>query len=290
MTWVSIFLIHPDIPTRVGVAIVGDSPVVFSFDPVRLTMTGIRIPRDVSADVTRGYGTYPISSVWKLDNIDKRRGKVYMETLEETLGVSIRFYIEPRKNNGTSDMGQEIGNALSFPTFFGSLVDKNRSNIPPWLFFTISRAYQRMAPSDVIFFDLSDSSVFVTSMLADGSEGTMIDPGKLGILLGTHVEDTQIRKENLRITVYNSTESPGLAQKATRILERLGLHVSSIANRDDVHPSQCILQGSKSNLTSKTTKALQWLYGCTLEEDEDASQSDIMFILGTDFEKRFLPS
>ena len=289
VTWISIFVIHPNIPTRVGVAIIGDPTIVFSYDPQRSSIIGIRIPSDVYVDVTRGYGTYPLSSVWKLDTIDKRQGVVYTETLEEAIGIPIRFYIESPRKTEETDLREDIGNALSLSSFLRTIVDKRKTTIPPWLFIQMNRALRSMPPSDMVFFDLTYQGVFEDSMLADGTPVKKIDPGSLTFLLGTHAEDAQIRKENLRIAVFNTTASSGLAQKVTRIMEGLGFHVGSIANDETIQPSACIIKSNKDIQQTNSVQTLRWLYGCAVEDEVQDSQSDVSFIIGTDFEKRFFP-
>lgn len=289
-TMVSVFFIHPPVPTRVGVAVVGNPTVVFSYDPFRQAVTAVGIPPDVSVDLTRGYGTYPLSSVWKLDGIDKRKGLVYTETLEEAVGFPVRFFIHPLiEGSGSETILTRIRNALSLSSCIRAFLQKKRTNIPPWLLVKMSRAIYAMNPTDMTFFDLAAGQVFATETQPDGTQIKKIDGGKLSLLLGTHAEDGRIRKENLRISVFNTTQSSGLAQKMTRVIETLGLHVSSIANDESVQQPQCIIRAGKETKESVTVKTLLWLYGCAVEEEATESQYDAAFIIGTDFEKRFFP-
>ncbi|KKS87990.1 MAG: hypothetical protein UW37_C0004G0005 [Candidatus Gottesmanbacteria bacterium GW2011_GWA2_44_17] len=285
----SIFFIHSSVPGRIGVAVVGEPTVVFSYDPMRPSITAVSIPSDVYVDVTRGYGAYPLSSVWKLDRIDKRRGVIFTETLEEAIGIPVRFFVEPSKQIGASEtLRNHIGNALSFSSFLRTLVDKKRTNIHPWLFMKISRAFQSMNPTEISFFDLKNQAVFIDGTLADGTSVKKIDTGKLALLFGTLAEDAQIRKENLRIAVYNTTRTPGLAQKVSRVIESSGFHVSSIDNDETVKTSQCILRGKREVLQTVTVKTLVWLYGCFIQEEMTDSRSDVTLLIGTDFEKRYV--
>jgi hypothetical protein len=290
VTCLSIYFIHERIPTRVGVVIVGDPTIVFSYDQIRNSITALSVPSDVYVDVVRGYGSYPISSVWKLDSLDKRRGVVLTETVEEAIGIPIRFFINPVSRGGSTDsIDVQIKNALSFFSCIRVLFQKNQTNISPGMFFELSRAVRGMGPTDMTFIDLSNQAVFWDSALADGTSVKKIDSGKLALILGTHAEDPQIRKENLRIAVFNSTKSSGLAQTISRIMEGVGFHVSSIANIDNMEPSACIIRGKKEIFKTNTVQTLQWLYGCTFQEDAQDSQSDVTLIIGTDFEKRFFP-
>lgn len=290
VTFFSIFFIHPSVPSRIGVAIVGSPTIVFSYDPIRQDMTAVRIPADVYTDVTRGYGTYPLSSIWKLDSIDKRRGMVFTETMEETTGIPIRYFLDTGNRGISPDtIESQLKSALSIPSCIRILLDRKRTNMPPWLLLEISHAFGSMNPTDMTFIDLVNEPVFISETLADGTMVKKIDAGKLSLLIGTHAEDAQIRKENLRIAVFNSTNSPGLAQKVTRILETTGFHVSSIANNESIRPDRCILRIGKVMNDTNTVKTLLWLYGCVIEEETTDTQADVTFIIGTDIEKRFFP-
>ena len=273
-----VFFIHPSIPTRIGVVIAGNPTIVYSYDQRRNIAVTLRIPSDVSVDAVRGYGTYPISSVWKLDQMDNRKGVLFEETLEEAIGIPIRFFIDPSDKNP---------NVFSFSSCIHMLIQK-RTNIAAWLLFTLSQAFSNMGPMDMMVFDLSNYPVFVENIQADGTTVRKIDTEKLRLLLGTHAEDAQIRKENLRITVSNTTESSGLAQKLARILEGTGFHVITLSNEENIRPTRCMIRSKQEMKESHTVKTLQWLYGCLFEETKEELPSDIHFIIGSEFEKRFL--
>lgn len=290
ITGMSIFVIYPSYPSRIGVAVVGEPTIVFSFDPVRKSVTAMSIPSDTYVDVTRGYGAYPISSVWKLDSIDKRHGTVYTETLEEALGIPVGYFIDSSdKKGGFGEALTQIQSSLSIPSCIRALIQKKRTNIPPGLLFKLSSVFRSISPTDMTLFDLENQSVFEDTILPDGTSVKKIDTGKLALLLGTHTEDAQIRKENLRIAVYNTTNSPGLAQKVARVMEQTGFHVVTIANDDQFRPTTCIVRGKREVHETNTVKTLLWLYGCLFEEENMESQSDVTLIIGTDFGKRFLP-
>jgi len=273
-----VYFIHPTIPTRIGVAIVGNPTIVFSYDQRRNIAISVSIPTDVSVDAVRGYGTYPISSVWKLDRMDRRKGVLFQESLEEAIGIPIRFFIDPPSNNS---------NVFSFASCIQLFIQR-RTNIPVWLLYTLFQALPSMGPTDMTEFDLTNSPVFIETTQADGTMVKKIDTEKLTLLLGTHAEDAQIRKENLRIAVSNTTESSGLAQKLARILEGTGFHVITLANEENVRPTRCVIRSKQELKESYTVKTLQWLYGCVFEEANEELSSDVHFIIGSEFENRFV--
>jgi len=284
-----VFFIHPAIPTRIGVVIVGNPTIVFSYDPRRNIAMAVGIPSDISVDAVRGYGTYPISSVWKLDRMDHRKGVLFEETLEDTIGIPIRFFID-RSNKKTEEgesIETQIQNTFSFPSSIQMFIQK-RTNIAPWLLFTLSQAMTQMGPTDMTVFDLANRPIFVESAQADGTTVKKIDTEKLTLLLGTHAEDAEIRKENLRIALSNTTESSGLAQKLARILEEAGFHVITLSNEEDVRPTRCVIRSKLEIEETHTVKTLQWLYGCLFEEAKEELQSDVHFIIGSEFKKRFV--
>jgi len=279
---------HESLPARVGVVIVSDPMVVCSFDLERNVLTAVRIPPDIAVDLTRGYGTYPVSSLWKLDRMDKRQGALLMETMEEALGIPLRYYREFSPVPPGVPIRDQLGRAFSFSSFFSTLFRKQQTNIPSWLYFAIRRGIGDMNPSNFRVFDLSESPVFFEETRADGSTVRKIDLGKWSLLLGTYAEDTLIRKENLRISIVNSTDTPGLAQKLTRVLETLGYHIRSIGNLENVKTDRCTIRGNGKIRETHTVKTLLSLYRCSFEADQEESQNDGTFIIGADFEKRYI--
>jgi hypothetical protein len=289
ITFISVFFFGPTIPTRIGIAIVGSPTVVLSYDPIRKSLLGVSIPPDVTVDVVRGYGMYPVSSVWKLDSLDKRGGVVFTETLEEAIGIPIHFYIDAPYQNPSTKIEDHIQRTLSMTSVLKMLLDKKRTNIPPAMIVDLMRSYQSMSPTDMVFFDLDTTSVFVDGALADGSNVKKIDSEKMALLLGTYAEDARIRREDLRVAVFNTTKTPGLAQKVARVMEKTGFHVVTIANNEKFQPTQCVVQAKKDFFKTVTVQTLVWLYGCSKGEETDMSSSDVTLILGTHFEKRFFP-
>lgn len=290
MTVLSMFLFGPSVPTRIGVAVVGDPVVIFSYDWVRRGLVIIKVPHDVSVDMVRGYGKYPVGSVFQLDELDKRDGRVFMETMEEAVGIPVRFYIHPTKSVPQDSSPLDIVlHAVSYPSLFWTTISPKRTNIPINIFFELTRAFPSLRPTEMKIFDLEALSVFTEVTLPDGSRVKEIDQGKLGYHLGTHGEDGQIRSENSRIAVLNTTKTPGLAQKAARVLEKTGFHVITIANSDQESPKQCIVRMKKDFLESVTVKTLVYLYHCQKEVETEVTQHDATLILGSDFEKRFYP-
>lgn len=285
-----ILFIHPRYPSRIGIAIVSNPTIVFSYDPARSILLALRVPSDVFLDVTRGYGMYPVSSLWKLDAMDNRDGMVYRETLEEAFGIPIRFYIRPLHEDigFETPIREQMSDVFSLSSCLHAFFS-HRTNMPLWFLLEMSQTVPNLRPTETVFFDLTHEAVFTNTIFPDGTSHKIIDSGRLSLLLGTHAEDAHIRKENLRIAVYNTTQSPGLAQKVARILEQAGFHVVTIANRDANHPAQCVIQGSQEVLKTHSVQTLHWLYGCLIEEQQDDSISDVTFLIGSDFEKRFLP-
>lgn len=286
-----IFFIHPSYPSRIGVAIVGDPTIVISYDSRQPGFIAIQIPSDVAVDAAYGYGTYPLASVWELDSMDKRRGKLYMKTLEDAIGIPIQYYIKPSKetfssHNSIEDYSMAV---FSYISVFAAMVGSVQTNIPPWLLFEISRSLVDIHPTDTILFDLEHQEVLYDVLLPDGTHRTQIDPGKLDILIGTHAEDPEIRKEHLRIGVYNTTKLPGLAQKVARVMEQAGFHVVIVANDTSLTPDRCIIESSKDLFSSVSLQTLVWLYGCTLQEQTHSSQHDVTLFVGKDIEQWFLP-
>ncbi len=289
-TTLSVILFGPDIPTRVGIGIPGDPVRVVSYDRERQQIAVLLIPADTVVDVVRGYGAYPVGSVWKLDLLDKRRGVLFTETLEEATGIPVRFFIDPFDQIQPGGSAQsDMQGVFSLPTLIRLMVAPGRSNLPVSILVSLLRSIPSMNPTDVRVFDLSRSGILAKETQADGSGATAIDSPRLSLLLGTHIEDAAIRQENLRIAVFNTTPAPGLAQKASRVMEQAGFHVVTVGNNDAIRPDRCVIRAKEDVLKSVSVRTLEYLYGCSVQEETDPSVSDVSVFLGTAYERRFQP-
>ena len=287
-----IFLVPHTYPARISVAIIGNPYMVVSYDVGQKTAVIVTIPSDVSMTAVHDYGKYRLSALWSLDGLEKRKGLLFTDTLEENLGLPVRLYVtgDMREKADITDVEilTVVQHAFSFQSVLQDLFHPSRTNVPFPEHVALLKGIQGLDKKDVTIIRTLDYATY-KEILPDESSIISFDPKRFSLHLETHAEDSFIRKETPRIVIYNTTNTPGLAQNVARLIEGAGGHVVSVGNDTLIHTDGCILKGSEQLKESYTAKSISWLYQCHYEVSEDVAVADFALYLGKAFEKRFLP-
>jgi len=131
--------------------------------------------------------------------------------------------------------------------------------------------------------DLGNEDVLMKNKLADGTE--ILDPDiiRLDSLLAASSIDPKIQMEHKTIAIFNSTDHPGLAQKAGRLITNIGGDVIITSNGKNKHQLTGIY-GEKS----KTLDRLKQIFNVrdtikATDEDLVSSRAQINLFLGDDY-------
>ncbi len=266
-----------------GVVMVADPVSVLSWDKRSATFTLVTMPTDAVVESSHGYGFYPVESLWNLGAIEGKVGTVLAQSLEETLGLPVRWYIGGKRHTLLTSKPKEV---FSLNGFFAFLRGSFATNMPPSLFWQLAWAITRSRPDSIRTIDLS--STLVTQMLADGSQSRATDANNIDVVVGSSFEDDEIRKESIAVAVYNTTESPALGTRVGRLLSHLGMRVVAVAN-DTPEVNRCTVSGKKKDLESLTAKRITLVYDCLLIPSVEAGRADIVVRVGKTYQARFLP-
>lgn len=278
-------------PVRIGVAVIGKPYIVVSYDTVQRTAVIVVLPPSVSMQAVHMYGTYQLQALWSLDELEKRRGGLFSDTLEENLGLPVRFYVKGRETDkelSDVELLSLVQESFSFRSFFMGMTRPGWTNMPLPYLMTLAKGIQGLDKKDATMLWVG-GNVTNQETLPDETVITSFDPKRFSLLLGTHAEDTQVRKETPRVALFNTTKTQGLAQNVARLLEGLGVHVVSVGNDETTDIDDCILRGAEDMKETMTAKSISWLYRCRFEIATDVPQVDYALYLGKAFEKRFLP-
>lgn len=264
---------------RVTVLAVGDPMVVWSWEKSTGRFVRMTIPSRAVIDAVGGYGTYSLDALWKLGAIDKKGAAVLTESLSETLGIPIPWYIEPVSSSGTSP--------LRLSTVLAYLWGRAHTNMPIWTLLSLAWAGSWVRPDRVTEFTISNSNVLVDRSLADGSTVQTVDTLRLDPLLQHTFEDERIRNEHLSVAVYNTTPMPTLGNRAARLVTRIGGLVVRVGN-DTPQLDRCMLKGKKEVLQSVTAVVIASLFDCDRQEGS-GDIADLELRVGSVWANRFLP-
>lgn len=104
--------------------------------------------------------------------------------------------------------------------------------------------------------------------------------------LGDWFVAKKIADEQLNLTVINTTGTPGLAARATRMIEAMGIKVGMIRN-DNVAMDRCKLESATDLKNSLGMKWLVKQFGCEWEEN-DLGEQGVQLKLGKQYQSEVI--
>lgn len=272
---------------RESFVVVGDPIRVISYDAPRSHFTVLLLPAEGAIEAAAGYGKYPLASLFNLDRLDRRGGRVFTGSIEEGLGLPVAWYMAPQAISPAKDELTRLRSLFSWQTVLAGLTGRLDTNMPFSRLVGLAATLPFLKADQVTTRALEE--VFVEEQLADGSSQQILDRDRVDFLLGNTLVDSELRGEGISVTVYNTTATPTLGQRASRLLSRMGMVVVSVGN-DTPQLSRCLLSGNKATLSTKTAQFIKIHFNCeTKSSAEGGEPADLILRLGGDYESRFLP-
>ncbi len=273
---------------------VGPTTIVLATDPILIWSLNkknnssilISLPKTLVIEAVAGFGTYSLEGLWRLDNVEKKSGLLFTQSLEQAIGLPISYYLGYKDELISSAAGKEIDVAklaLSQVRFWSG--SHKLTNINWWIFLELWWRFGSMS-SDMQFINIAKSTTLAEQKLPDGSTVRVIDPGQIDRLFGQRFEDELVRQERVSVGVYNTTKVPTLAGRVARILERVGVVIVTVGNAEPEVADKCVLAGNKDSLHTKTAQVIGRVLGCRLEI-ESLDRVDLAVRLGRDYARHF---
>ncbi len=271
--------------------VIASSPVsVWSYDREDHTLTVLIIPSDYFIDAIHGYGEYSLESLWKLGFIDTTERSLMSESVGDTLGLSIPWYIGENSEelphvHDSVAYGKSIFSLASVGKLFSGLY---RSNMPITSFISFMRNITSVSLDNMTVIDLSQKDITEEQVLPDQTTREHIDPDQVDLVLKGVFEDETIRKERVSVALYNTTQVPDLANRAARLVSAMGVLVVAVSNEEPA-VSRCQLYGTAPVLSSKTAHMIADLFKCQTNISSSQNRADLMVLIGTEYAARFQP-
>jgi len=223
----------------------------------------VDVPEEQKIRLTRGYGDYPISAIFRLGELDHKGLNLLTETIQEYFAVplqgaiileSLRCQKSPKFCLDKILLESLLGKVKTDFSFSDLLILWWRVKRTSWFNF-----------KEVKIKDLEQK--------------------KLDNLLTKIFLDEKVSQENLAISVFNSTDFPGLGNQGARIITNFGGRVISVGNSDLKKNS--LLKSPKEVANSYTVKILKNVFQAKWEEGEvEGGRADIEVYLGEDYWKK----
>jgi|GEM_PF-6278936 len=268
--------------------VLNTNPVAVStLDPKENTILIIIFPQDIYEETPNNLGTYKLTSLWKLGNLEKKQGLILAKTLQNTIGTPIDGWIgindswniteNPTKND-INLYKKKISNLNSFTKIFKNYFSNNfRTNFSIFDILSLRNSISNIRSDKIVILNLGKLDVTYKLNLPDGSKGKMIDKNLLENITQNIFEDKNIKKEGLSINVKNATNIIGLGAKFSRIINKLGAQVVKIDNTPEKDQSICYT--SKEFINSFTLVRIKKFTNCDILEKE-IKDADIEVIIG----------
>lgn len=238
--------------------------------------TIVNFPADLYVtNVAHGYGQYPIGKVYEVGQLDSRGGEVLSDTVSIYLGVPVDGFFR-LADYSTTDLKS---NFMNIPSLLNA-----KSDVNLWDRLLMAKTLMGLRFDKVRTVDLSQKSEQL--LLADGSNAKVFIEEDLDKLIeGIFVEE-DILKEDLRVQIVNTTDTPGLGNSLARLVSGLGATVIDVTT-DDRNLAGCRIESLKKLTKSKTVRRIAEILNCEVKENEDMGRADVTIFLGLDQGKIF---
>lgn len=258
-----------------------DEISVLSFNPTDQKLLLLKLPSKLYLSVPGGYGSWQLSSIYKLGQVEKKGLGVMMlkNSISNFLGVPIDGYIQSDKE--IVDLLKNPFNLLTFTTF---KTDLNLKELTSLSFALSSVRFDKVSTLSLV-----EQQVLDETTLADGSVVYQFDPGKIDSISQEFAEG-QIIAEGKEVAIFNATNTPLLAQKAARMVTNMGGKVIMTKSLDEKRKTSAVLTSEKSDTYTRLSQL--FVLDCSNSPNCDTiindpkileSRADINIVLGEDF-------
>lgn len=279
--------------TNINLVFKSDQVSVLSFNPEQNSIQIVKIPEETYINVPGGYGNWPLRSVYGLGQSEKtpKGPMLLIASLGSFLGMPFDGYLE--SNTSPEELIKSLKNPLNLPGVWSSY----KSSLSPMEFIRLTLALKGVRFDKVKTYDLGKLDLLTESTLPDGIKVFIADNIKIDAFSQKFSED-KIGEERISVAVFNGTKTPGLAQKAARLVTNLGGHAIISANADvDFKQARIVVNEEKSQVKdSYTYKRLTQVFGsdCSstpkcgkIPSEVLESRAQINIILGSDFASKY---
>lgn len=244
-----------------------------SFNPQDQEITILNIPDQTLIEASHGFGSWQLRAIYDLGQLQKGVGgdKLLKDSLSSFFGLPIEGMVEGDLTTLIKDKKLSF---FSVPTL--------KTDLSLYDLIRLEMELSKVRFDKVKETNLEDSGVLDKQKLADGTQVLQADPVRLDQLL-SELSDQSITQEHKTIAIFNSTNHPGLAQKAARLIANTGGDVIIVSNGKNKYEKSKI-SGEKSKTLSRIKQIFE--ANDTIDpKDEDLvlSRAQINLFLGEDY-------
>lgn len=282
--------------STINLVIKSKSLSVVSYNPVNNNLVIAKIPDDTYLNVPQGFGRWPARSVYALGQGENPPvgAKLLKNTISNTFGIPIDGFIGAGGLSDQSDFADMAANLKQNPLALFSLVGQSTTDLNLWEELRFFWGIRGVRFDRLTTIDLGKSSITESVLLPDSSRALAFDSVKLDKFIQDKFSETKLINEGLSVAILNSTNHPGLAEKAARVITNMGGRVILTNNSTENLP-QTVITGQRSFTYTRLAQIFAphcltssiWPFakssGCGLNKTDP--RADIVIILGEDYSK-----
>lgn len=217
-----------DRQNRLNILLIGNPITVVSYVPKHSQFISIEVPGDLQVPVGFQYGSYRLSALYSLGELEGKRQGVLLtaHTVSTLLGIPIDAYIlnaSMRDRDVLSELRVEHvvqwGNGLQTNMEIADLAH-------------ILFAYAFRRSDRVTHVTLEQGRGIVVDRSPDSRPQYTPDVARIDALAQEYWHDEGIIREQLRVVVKNTTKHEGLAARVARTIANMGVRVVAIENSE----------------------------------------------------------
>ncbi|MBI2017974.1 LCP family protein [Candidatus Daviesbacteria bacterium] len=276
---------------KINLVVRNNNISVLSFDPAEQTIRIIDIPDETYIEVTGGFGSWQVRSIYDLGQSERRDGATALAlSLSNFLGAPIDGFIEPLNEFRQMSAYDLVSHLRSNPLNYLQFLGNSKISLTPTEFTRLAFNVYLIRFDKITRVDLKKEALLKEKVLPDGNPGLIGDPLKIDGFASNNFIDQKLRKDEKTVAVFNASKKPGIAQKVANLISHLGGNVIFTTNASSEIRTSLVL--SNDGTISPTLIRLSQIFAphclkvkCAILNDPDIanSRADINVVLGTDY-------
>jgi len=273
---------------RLTVVVAVEPTSIATFDFTSHKLIILSFPSSAQISGVHGVGQYSLASLWRLGLLAPGDPSLLADSLKQIAALPVEKYLGTKNRPNYTDGVDSLHLIFSVNNLANFMDGRYITNLSFGDFLTLSWQMWSLRPEEITTLTANNQSALYLEKQPDGSIVSVVDPNKLDALIGENFADDNLRKESLRVAVYNTTQTPDLGSRVETLLKHAGILVVLVGNASPA-TGRCSVEGAKEVLTSLTAKFIAAAYDCLLVEADNGGRADLVVRVGRDFEKLFLP-
>lgn len=280
-----IYLVTKPSQGRFNILLIGENVLLVSLEKNQNTATVVSIPQNTMLSGTFAKGSVLAGSLYKLDSVSKQKGHLVDTTIREFLGVPIDGFVLIDKNLTIDNKDKFLETVNGSLGIQSNIFPTKKTNLT---LIGASRFYYNLGkirPDKINFINLIGSAL-TTQTFPDGSQSLQADEVSLDSYLNARFNEWDILKEGLSIAVFNGTNEPGLASRASRIIHNIGGNVIQVSESPE-RVVNCIIYVPLEHQNAYTVKRIKNIFDCSVTTKTiEGNRGDVAVVVGSSYNQQ----